>query len=100
METTERLCDLPMDVLQKMSDDAFSKYYELATKPCGNWEPGMDFSELETATLRLNEINDELERRIKLSSSESKASLSEQVAQAGNSVIKRVCGVQEHEPER
>ena len=51
--------------LIQLHDKAFSKYYRLATRPCGNWHKGMKFTELEKATNRLNEITEEVERRLK-----------------------------------
>ena len=58
------LSEIPIDELRKMSDEAFSDYYRWATRPCGDWHPGMKFPELENATNRLNEINEELGRRL------------------------------------
>lgn len=58
------LRDVPTETLLKMQEEAFSAYYAEATKPCGDWEPGKTFPELDEATKRLNEINDELERRM------------------------------------
>lgn len=60
----ERLSEIPTEILQKMSEEAFGAYYAEATKPCGSWSPDMKFPELEKATNRLNEINDELDRRL------------------------------------
>lgn len=64
MKTKQPLSEVSTEELRKMSEEAFSKYYAEATKPCGDWQPGMTFPELEEATQRLNEINDELERRM------------------------------------
>lgn len=85
-ENQVKLSAVPTEILQEMSKEAFSKYYAEATKPCGNWQPGTSFPDLEKATNRLNEINDELERRSKLLSLESKVSLSEQVSDAAAKV--------------
>lgn len=49
--------------LEKLSEQAFSEYYAAATRPCGDWHEGRTFPELEEATRKLNEINDEIERR-------------------------------------
>lgn len=50
--------------LEDLSRQAFAEYCALATRPRGDWRPGMTFPELEAATRRLNAIGDELERRI------------------------------------
>ncbi len=55
--------DISTETLQKMSQEAFSAYYREATKQV-DYQPGMKFPELEKATQRLNDINDELERRL------------------------------------
>ena len=49
--------------LEKLSEQTFSEYYAAATRPCGDWHAGATFPELEEATRKLNEINDEIERR-------------------------------------
>lgn len=58
----DRFKDVSTETLRKMSDEAFSAYYKEATKEV-DYQPGMKFPELEKATNRLNEINDELDRR-------------------------------------
>lgn len=62
-KSAENLRDIPTDTLKKMSDEAFSAYYREATKIVP-YQPGMKFPELEKATNRLNEINEELGRRL------------------------------------
>lgn len=58
--------DISTETLQKMSKEAFSAYYREATKQV-DYQPGMKFPELEKATNRLNEINEEIERRLNFS---------------------------------
>lgn len=72
-----QLSDVPIETLRKMQEEAFSAYYAEATKPCGDWTPGMKFDKLEKATQRLNNINDELERR-----TASNESLTDQIKKA------------------
>ncbi len=55
--------EVPTEKLEEMSREAWSNYYKLATKPCGDWHPGMQFPELDKATRYLNAVNDEMERR-------------------------------------
>ena len=50
--------------LERLSDKAFSEYYALSVKPCGDWSKNKSFKALEAATRKLNAINDEIERRM------------------------------------
>ena len=52
--------------LLRMREDAFAAYYSEATRPCGDWRPGMRFTELEEAERKYNEICSEIERRLNL----------------------------------
>lgn len=52
-----------IEQLEKLSEKAFSDYYALAVKPCGDWSKDKSFMALEAATKELNAINDEIERR-------------------------------------
>lgn len=54
-----------LEELTKMSDEAYAAYYREATKPCGNWYPGMTFPELEKAENAYEEIRCEIEKRTK-----------------------------------
>lgn len=91
------LSEVPTETLLKMQEEAFSDYYAEATKPCGNWTPDMTFPELDEATKRLNEINDELARR-----TTSNTSLADKINQADikkDSVLREIT-VKQAEMER
>lgn len=48
--------------LLKKHDEAFTRYYKEAIKPCGNWHKNMIFRELEEAKKELEAISIELEK--------------------------------------
>lgn len=52
--------DLYRECLQDAEKAAYSKYYKLATTPCGDWHPGKDFSGLEEATAEWEALSAEL----------------------------------------
>lgn len=49
--------------IRELQNAAYSRYYHYATRPNGNWKPGMTFPELEDATNKLNAINDMILQR-------------------------------------
>lgn len=52
--------------LERLSSKAFSDYYALAVKPCGDWSKGKSFKALEDAAQTLNAISNEIERRLNI----------------------------------
>ena len=54
-----------LDELDEMSNKAYAAYYREATRPCGNWRPGMTFPELDKAENAYEEIQSEIEKRTK-----------------------------------
>lgn len=75
----KNLNEVSIEELKEMAKEAFGVYYAEATKPCGDWQPGMKFDKLDAATERLNEINAEIERRVA-----GNTSLADQIKQADN----------------
>jgi hypothetical protein len=55
-----------MEQLQRMSNEAFSQYYKLATSPCGTPPKKSELNRLQKATDNYEEIRIEIAKRLGL----------------------------------